>query len=71
MILTKLVWEPQVICKEVGHVVIQLFQHVQGIVNEEDGVIVAVQHPFEVVIAMKVSSQEWGDSCPADMCSEV
>ncbi len=28
MTLTKLVWEPQVICEEIGHVVIQLFWHV-------------------------------------------
>lgn len=54
--VTKLVWEPEVVCEEVGHVVVQPFQHVQGIVDEEDCVVVAIQHPFEVVVSMKMCS---------------
>ena len=40
--LTKLVRKPKVVSEEVGHVVVQPFQHVQGIIYEEDGVIISV-----------------------------
>lgn len=63
--LTKLVGKPEVVSKEVGHVVVQPFKHVQGIVNEKHRVIIPVQHPLEVVIAMKMGGQEWGHPCPA------
>ena len=62
--ITKLIREPEMICDEVGHVVVQPFQHVQGIVNEEDCVIIAVQHPLEVVVAMQVCSQKGGHPSP-------
>ena len=61
--LTKLIGEPEVVCEEVGHVVVQPLQHVQGIVNEEDGVVVAIQHPLEVIV-VKVGSQKGGHPCP-------
>ena len=69
--LTKLIWKPQVVCEEIGHVVVQPFQHVQGIINEEDGVIVAVQHPLEVVIPLKMSSQKRRHSSPAQSTEQV
>ena len=65
MQLTKLVGEPQVICQEVRHVVIQALQHLQGVVYEEDGVVIPVQHPLEVVIAMQVGGQEGCYPSPA------
>ena len=39
---TKLVREPKVVSEEIGHVVVQAFQHVQGIIYEEDCVIIPV-----------------------------
>ena len=62
--VTKLVWKPEVVCQEVGHVVVQPFQHVQGVVYEEDCVIIAIQQPLEVVIAMQMGGQERSHSCP-------
>ena len=61
---TKLIWEPEMVCEEIGHVVVQPFQHIQGIVNKEDGVVIAVQHPLEVLVPMKMGSQKWGHACP-------
>ena len=63
--LTELVWEPQVVSEEVGHVVVQPFQHVQGIVNEEDSVVIPIQQPLEVVIPMKMGRQKGGHPSPA------
>lgn len=63
-VLTKLVRKPEVIREEVGHVVVQPLQHVQGIIDEEDCVIISIQHPLEVVIAMKMGSQKWSHSGP-------
>lgn len=66
-LVTKLVWEPEVVCEEVGHVVVQPFQHVQGIVDEEDCVVIAIKHPFEVVVTMKMGSQKWGHPSPVKL----
>lgn len=64
--ITKLIWEPEVVRQEVGHVVVQPFKHVQGIVDEENCVIIAVQHPLEIVVAMQMRSQEGGHPSPAN-----
>lgn len=40
--LTKLIREPKVVSEEVGHVVVQPFQHVQGIIYKEDCVIISI-----------------------------
>ena len=64
--VTKLIWKPEVVCEEVGHVVVQPFKHVQSIVDEEDCVIIAIQHPLEVVVAMQVGRQKGGHSRPAN-----
>ena len=40
--LTKLVRKPKVVSEEVGHVVVQPFQHVQDIIYEEDSVIISI-----------------------------
>ena len=65
--VTKLIWEPEVVCQEVGHVVVQPFKHVQGIVDEEDCVIIAIQQPLEVVVAMQMCRQEGGHPSPVNI----
>ena len=70
-VLTVLVWKPEVVCEEVGHVVVQPLQHVQGIIDEEDGVIITIQHPLEVVTPSKVSSQKGCHSSPVQSIEQV
>ena len=55
------------VCQEVGHVVVQPFKHVQGIVDEEDCVIIAIQQPLEVVVAMQMCRQEGGHPSPVNV----
>lgn len=70
-VLTVLIWKPEVVCEEVGHVVVQPLQHVQGIIDEEDCVIIAIQHPLEVVIPSKVGSQKGRHSSPVQSNEQV
>lgn len=59
-----LLWILDIVCKEVGQLVIQMPQHLQGIFNKEDCVVLPKQDPFVVVYTNCLVCQEWRHGRP-------
>lgn len=55
---------PDVVRQQVGHVRVQLVEVHQGVVNEPEGVIVAVQDPLVAVWGCRDVGQEGGQGSP-------
>lgn len=64
------VWPPDGIADEVRHVVVQILDQVEDIVDEEDGIVIAIQDPLVVLHAVGHVCNEGRHCSPVDEQAE-
>ena len=63
--LTLPLWEPEVVCQVVGHVMVQTVDQVEHVLREEHSVVVPIQNPLVVIQPHRLIRPERRQGRPA------